>query len=70
VKMIGMIGAFLGLPQSLLTMIAAAFVGAMGGLIFIYAAKKKAAEYELPFGSFLGIAALAVAVWGTIRGSA
>jgi len=63
VKMLAMIGAFLGLRWAVMTLISAAFVGAIGGLIFIYAARKKAAEYELPFGSFLGIAALAVAVY-------
>jgi leader peptidase (prepilin peptidase)/N-methyltransferase len=63
VKMIGMIGAFLGLEGALLTWILASVIGAIGGLIFIWAARKKAATYELPFGSFLGLAALAVAAY-------
>jgi leader peptidase (prepilin peptidase)/N-methyltransferase len=66
VKMIFMIGAFLGLPGALLTLIAASLVGAIGGLLFIYFAKKDAATYELPFGSFLGVSALAVAVYSEI----
>ncbi len=67
VKMIAMIGAFLGLQWTLMTLIAAAFVGAIGGLIYIFLARKKASEYELPFGSFLGIAALAVAIYARFQ---
>jgi leader peptidase (prepilin peptidase)/N-methyltransferase len=63
VKMIFMIGAFLGLPGALLTLIAASLIGAVGGLLFIHFTGKDAATYELPFGSFLGAAALAVAVY-------
>jgi len=62
VKMIAMIGAFLGLQGALLTLIAASLFGAIGGLIFIFFAGKDASTYELPFGSFLGMAALAIAI--------
>ena len=60
VKMILMIGAFLGLHGALLTMVVGSVLGAVLGLAFILLARKDAASYELPFGSFLGIAALAV----------
>ncbi len=63
VKMIAMIGAFLGLQWALLILIAASLVGSIGGLLYIFVAKKEAATYELPFGSFLGIAALAAALF-------
>jgi leader peptidase (prepilin peptidase)/N-methyltransferase len=63
VKMIFMIGAFLGLPAALLTLIAASLVGAIGGLLFIYFAGKDASTYELPFGSFLGVSGMAIAVY-------
>jgi leader peptidase (prepilin peptidase)/N-methyltransferase len=63
VKMIFMIGAFLGLPGALLTLIAASLVGAVGGLLYIFLSKKDASTYELPFGSFLGVAALAIAAY-------
>jgi leader peptidase (prepilin peptidase) / N-methyltransferase len=66
VKMIGMIGAFLGLPMALLTLIVASLLGAVGGLIFIFATRKQASTYELPFGSFLGLAALALAAYGKL----
>lgn len=63
VKMIAMIGAFLGLQWALLTLIGASLLGSLGGLIYIYIARKDASTYELPFGSFLGTAALAVAMF-------
>ena len=66
VKMIGMIGAFMGLPAALLTLVLASLLGAVGGLIFIFATRKKASTYELPFGSFLGLAALAMAAYGKL----
>ncbi len=66
VKMIAMIGAFLGLRSALLTLISASLFGAVGGLIYIYARGKDASTYELPFGSFLGMAALAVAMFGEV----
>ena len=63
VKMIAMIGAFLGLQLTLLTMFAAALVGSVTGLIYIFATRKDAGSYHLPFGSFLGVAALGVGIW-------
>ena len=66
VKMIFMIGAFLGLPAALLTLIGASLVGAVGGLLYIKLTDQDASTYELPFGSFLGVAALAVAAYGEV----
>jgi leader peptidase (prepilin peptidase) / N-methyltransferase len=63
VKMIFMIGAFLGLPAALLTLVAASLIGAVGGLIYVRIAHEDMSTYELPFGSFLGAAALAVAIY-------
>jgi leader peptidase (prepilin peptidase)/N-methyltransferase len=64
VKMVMMIGAFLGLSGALVTLIVASVLGGIGGLVYIYATGKNASTYELPFGSFLGLAALAVAAFG------
>jgi leader peptidase (prepilin peptidase)/N-methyltransferase len=63
VKMLAMIGAFLGLRDALLAMIIGSVIGAVLGLGFVLI-RKKDMTYELPFGSFLGIAALGVAIWG------
>ncbi len=64
VKMVAMIGAFLGLPEALLTLILGSVAGSVGGLIYIKLTRQDASTYELPFGSFLGVAALAVAFLG------
>ncbi len=64
VKMVAMIGAFLGLQGALLTLMVAAPLGAVVGLSYIFFTGKDAASYELPFGTFLGVAALAVAFYG------
>lgn len=61
VKMIAMIGAFMGLRLALLTLILASLIGSIGGLLYIRLTRKDPATYELPFGSFLGLAALLVA---------
>lgn len=66
IKMIAMIGAFLGLQGVLLTMMAGASMGAVIGLLYIFLTGKDASTYELPFGSFLGVAALMVAFYGEV----
>lgn len=65
VKMIGMMGAFLGLQFTLLTMFGAALLGSVTGLIYIFATRKDASSYPLPFGSFLGLAAFGAAILAT-----
>jgi leader peptidase (prepilin peptidase) / N-methyltransferase len=64
VKMLAMIGVFLGTRGALLTIVLGAVAGSVVGLIFIKAAGKDPASYPLPFGSFLGAAALFAAVEG------
>jgi leader peptidase (prepilin peptidase)/N-methyltransferase len=64
VKMIAMIGAFLGLRGALLTIILGSIAGSVIGLIYIKATRQDTAEFQLPFGSFLGAAALATAIFG------
>jgi leader peptidase (prepilin peptidase)/N-methyltransferase len=62
VKLMVMIGAFLGLQATLTTLLTGSIAGSLISLLYIWIAKKDAASYELPFGTFLGAAALAVAV--------
>ena len=64
VKLVAMVGSFLGLQDSLMVLIAASISGSILGYGFIKATGKDASTYELPFGAFIGIAALAVAVAG------
>jgi leader peptidase (prepilin peptidase)/N-methyltransferase len=66
VKMVAMIGAFLGLEGALLTLIAGSLLGAIVGLAYIWFTGKDASTYELPFGTFLGVAALAIAYVGEL----
>jgi leader peptidase (prepilin peptidase)/N-methyltransferase len=63
VKMVACIAAFLGLGPALLTVAAGSILGSVTGLLYIWLARKEAASYELPFGSFLGIAALLIAIY-------
>lgn len=60
--MVAMTGAFLGLHGALATVLLGSLLGSVVGLAYIYIAKKDPATYELPFGSFIGIAALIVAL--------
>lgn len=61
VKLVAMIGAFLGLRGALLTILAGSVLGSVVGLLYIKLTGKDAATYQLPFGTFLGIAAILVA---------
>jgi leader peptidase (prepilin peptidase)/N-methyltransferase len=60
IKMLGFLGAFLGFESALLTLMLGSLIGAVLGLTWIKIMRRDAATYELPFGSFLGIAALIV----------
>lgn len=64
VKMMLMAGAFLGLKRTILTLLAGSLLGSVLGLAVILV-RRKDRDYELPFGSFLGIAALLVVFFGT-----
>jgi leader peptidase (prepilin peptidase) / N-methyltransferase len=64
VKMMLMAGAFLGAKRTLLTILAGSLLGSVLGLAVILA-RRKDAEYELPFGTFLGAGALLVVFFGT-----
>jgi leader peptidase (prepilin peptidase) / N-methyltransferase len=66
VKMLAMMGAFLGAPDTLLAFIAGSAFGAVTGLVYILVTRKDPSTYQLPFGTFLGAAALAVALWGVL----
>ena len=64
VKMMLMVGAFLGIKRTMLTIFAGSMLGALLGVAFILARGKKS-DYELPFGTFLGMAAILVVFFGT-----
>ena len=64
VKLIAMAGAFLGLRGALLTLILGSLSGSILGYAYIRLKGKDPATYELPFGTFLGAAALVVGFFG------
>ena len=64
VKMVAMLGSFMGLMPTLFSLMVGSVMGAVGGLIYIWVSGKDVATYKLPFGSFLGAAALLVAYFG------
>ncbi|MBM3746476.1 MAG: prepilin peptidase [Acidobacteria bacterium] len=60
VKMVGMIGVFLGLQGALFTVVVGSILGSVAGVAYTLARRKPLLTQELPFGTFLGIAALAL----------
>jgi leader peptidase (prepilin peptidase)/N-methyltransferase len=63
VKMLAMIGAFLGWKMVLLTLVLSSISGSIVG-VAILLVKKESLKYALPFGTFLAIGALLSAVAG------
>jgi leader peptidase (prepilin peptidase)/N-methyltransferase len=64
VKMMLLVGVFLGVKRTLLTILVGALLGSVIGLLFILV-RRKESNYELPFGTFLGMAAVLVIFFGT-----
>jgi len=63
VKMLAMIGAFLGWKLALLTLMLASFAGTIIGLLLIVT-QRGGMKYALPFGTFLALGAAAAASVG------
>ncbi len=63
VKLMGLVGTFLGLKLALLTIFLGSLVGSIIGGSFMLLARKDS-RYELPFGTFLGFTAIFSALWG------
>ena len=63
VKMLAMIGAFLGWPLMVLTLVLASFAGSIVGVALV-ASGRGGMQAALPFGTFLALGALVAAVAG------
>ena len=63
VKMLAMIGAFLGWQLMLLTLVLASFAGSVVG-VGLLAARRGSMQAALPFGTFLALGAIVAAVAG------
>jgi leader peptidase (prepilin peptidase) / N-methyltransferase len=57
VKLLMLFGVFLGLENGLFALLVGTVAGSVIGLIYVFAARKKVSQTELPFGSFLCIGA-------------
>jgi leader peptidase (prepilin peptidase)/N-methyltransferase len=64
VKLVAMVGSFLGLGNALATLIVGSVSGSILGYAYIKFTRKDPSTYELPFGTFLGLAALLLAFIG------
>jgi leader peptidase (prepilin peptidase)/N-methyltransferase len=63
VKMLAMIGAFLGWKLVLLTVVLSSFLGSLIGVLVI-ASRRGGLKYALPYGTFLALGALAASLVG------
>jgi leader peptidase (prepilin peptidase)/N-methyltransferase len=63
VKMLAMIGAFLGWKLVLVTLVLSSVLGSIVGMIVI-AARKGGMKYALPYGTFLALGALVASLAG------
>jgi leader peptidase (prepilin peptidase) / N-methyltransferase len=62
VSMMAMTGTFLGTFGAVSTLMLGSLLGSVIGVLYVYIARKDFSTYELPFGSFLALAAVAVAL--------
>jgi leader peptidase (prepilin peptidase) / N-methyltransferase len=62
--MLAMIGAFLGWKLTLLTLVGSSIAGACVGIV-VLASRRGGLRHELPYGTFLALAALAASLFGT-----
>ncbi|HEY4084362.1 MAG TPA: prepilin peptidase [Bryobacteraceae bacterium] len=60
VKMIAMMGAFLGLTGTVVTLLIGSLIGSIGGYAWMKLTGRDPASYYLPFATFLGAGALIV----------
>ena len=63
VKMMAMVGLFLGVKLTVFTLLLGSLVGSLVGGGFMLLTRKDS-NYELPLGTFLGLAALVALFWG------
>jgi leader peptidase (prepilin peptidase)/N-methyltransferase len=63
IKLLAMIGAFLGLPGVLYTLFASSLAGSLAGLLLMFR-DKSGGGTRIPFGPFLALGAMSYVFWG------
>ncbi|UCG14871.1 MAG: prepilin peptidase [Deltaproteobacteria bacterium] len=63
IKLLAMIGAFLGLPGVIYTLFASSLVGSVAGILLMLR-DKSGGGTRIPFGPFLALAAMSYVFWG------
>ncbi len=63
IKLLAMIGAFLGLPGVLYTLFASSLAGSLAGLLLMFK-DKSGGGTRIPFGPFLALGAMSYVFWG------
>jgi leader peptidase (prepilin peptidase) / N-methyltransferase len=65
IKLLGTLGAFLGIEIGFVTLLIGSLAGAVLGLLYIVMTRKDPRTHHLPFGSFLCAAAILVVFFGS-----
>jgi leader peptidase (prepilin peptidase)/N-methyltransferase len=65
VKMLAMVGAFLGLRSALVTLVSGSVLGSLVGTLYVRLARKDPQPAEMPLGSFLSVPALGLTLAGS-----
>jgi leader peptidase (prepilin peptidase)/N-methyltransferase len=63
IKLLAMVGAFLGWKLVLLTIVLSSFLGSVVGVLLM-TTRRGGLESKLPYGTFIAIAAIATSLWG------
>ena len=66
IKLLAMIGAFIGWKGVLFTILCSSFVGSVTGVALMLVSSKADSKYAVPFGPFLSLGAIIYVVWGEI----
>ena len=63
IKLLAMIGAFLGIPGVIFTLFASSLAGSLAGVLLMFR-EKSGGGTRIPFGPFLALAAMSYVFWG------
>jgi leader peptidase (prepilin peptidase)/N-methyltransferase len=66
VKLLAMIGAFIGWKGVLFTILCSSFIGSVVGVILMLISAEADSKYAVPFGPFLSLGAIIYVLWGDV----